>query len=256
MEIKKLKKKKYNPIIVHPRKYIFKNYITRIPIYIYNKLDLDNKIYKENDIIQWCKLAGSIINGNRYINFDNKIIESEYSLNNHLLYGCWSDECQILKQQNFFNMQNVLDFFSEEGKPYGYTQCWMFAAIFDLLCQMKKIKTRVVIGKYTKIDTNKNLVYDEGDGIWNFHVWNEIWFPEEKKWYSYDCCPGVSVDEQKIFIIGPVNVSNKLNKYRKDYKYFNHLTEGEDVKIYTFKIKRKKKIYKIKKIIISKRYKT
>ena len=256
MEIKKIKNTKTQLIVVHPNKKIYKNKIKRIPTYIYNKLEIEKKISDSNKITQWAKLAGSIINGNKYINFDNNLIESKYSLNNHILYGCWSDDCNIITQDHFFDIQTVFDIYSKRGKPYTYTQCWMFATIFHVLCSLKKIRSRIIIGKNTKIDMNRNLVYDDGDGIWNFHVWNEIWFPEDKKWYSYDCCPGVSVDEKNIFNIGPVDISNKMNKYRQDYKYFKHLTTGENVETFTYKVlkKIKKKKYKLRKIKVLRRY--
>merc|ERR1712216_922538 len=102
-------------------------------------------------------------------------IKSKYSKDRHLLFGCWDSNCKVLSQEMLFNIQTVFDIHIKTSEPYTYTQCWMFAALFNCLCHLKGIKSRVVMGRYTKIDMNKNFIYDEGDSIWNFHVWNEIW---------------------------------------------------------------------------------
>jgi len=256
MKIIKLKaRKKYN-IIVHPNKNIWKNSISEIPYYIYKHLKLNKYINSEENIIKWSKLASTLINGNKYINFFGEEIKSKYSINRHLLFGCWNNNCKVLLQEPLFNIQKIFDIHSKTSEPYTYAQCWMFAALFDCLCHLKGIQSRVVIGRYTKIDMNKNFIYDEGDSIWNFHVWNEIWFPEQKKWLSFDCCPGISMKKYHSFSMGPIDVKDKSNKKMRSYKYFKHLTTGKNVKIYTYKIIRIDGKYKIKKIIVNKRYRS
>lgn len=254
MKIIKLKRtRKYN-IIVHPNKNIWKNSVNKIPYYIYKDLELNKQIESEESMIEWSKSASILINGNKYINFFGDQIKSKYSIDRHLLFGCWSNNCKVLSQDPLFNIQTVFDIHAKTLKPYTYTQCWMFAALFDCLCHLKGIKSRVVIGRYTKIDMNKNFIYDEGDSMWNFHVWNEIWFPKQKKWLSFDCCPGISMKKDHLFSMGPIDVKNKLNKNMRSYKYFKHLTTGKNVKIYTYKIDKIDGKYKIKKIIVNKRY--
>ena len=223
-----------------------------MPKYIDDYLFFDTKISQYKNIYLWSRLAANIINGGIFINFDNKVIESNIRFKNHLLYGCWSEHCDIKLQKNYFKVQEIINEYISNKEPYKYTQCWVFAAVFHSICELKGLKSRVVIGKYTKIDLNKNYIYDHYDSIWSFHVWNEIWIPEKKQWYSIDCCPNISMDKNKIFVRGPINI--KVPSESNDYKYFKHLTTGDDVEIYTYEIYKRKGKLRLKKIILSKRY--
>lgn len=254
METIKLRQRKKNFIIVNPLKHIWLGNIHRIPKYIYEYLEINNRIGKSEDIYKWARLCSIIINGGKFINFDNEKINSKFQFEKPILYGCWSSNCNILNQEPFFDIQNV--FYSQilYNNPYKYTQCWMFAAILHSLCEIKGLKSRIIIGEYTKIDINKNFIYDKIDSTWNFHVWNEIWYPQKKKWYSIDCCPNISMKTDELFVRGPIDISNDDGS--DDYKYFKHLTTGYDVKIYTYKIKKLPTRFDLTKIILSDKYRS
>lgn len=252
METIKLRQRKKNFLIVHPMKNIWLGNIHRMPKYMYEYLEINNDIENSSDIYKWTRLASIIINGGKFINFDGEEINSQFQFEKPILCGCWASDCNILNQKQFFDIQNVFNNQILYDKPYKYTQCWMFAAILQSLCEVKGIKSRVIIGKYAKIDINKNFIYDEMDSIWNFHVWNEIWYPEKKKWYSIDCCPNISMEKDQLFVRGPIDISN--NDGSDDYKYFKHLTTGKDVEIYTYKIKKLERNFDVQKIILNDKY--
>lgn len=256
METIKLKNnniKKY--VVVHPLLYIWNINVNEIPKYIYDILKIDVEIDIDTKILEWCKLAGSIINGNKFIDFSNNIILSKFNIDKHILYGCWSRECDILKEKKYYNIQNVFNKHIMENKPYTYTQCWMFASIFKCLCELKGIECRIIIGINTKIDINKNFIYDEEDSKWNFHVWNEIKLPNRNKWCAFDCCPSISMNINKSFTMGPIEIDNHKNIDTDDFKYFKHLAEGDDTKIYTYNLVKKDK-FKFQRINLLQRYKS
>ena len=251
IKFKNNNKKDY--IIVHPLLYVCNINVNEIPKYIYNILHLDKQIYRDTEILEWCKLAGSIINGNKFIDFDNNSIQSKFSIKKHILYGCWSNKCDIIRENKYFNIQKIFDKHISVNKPYTYTQCWMFASLFKCLCKLKGIQSRVVIGINTKIDTNKNFIYDKGDSRWNFHIWNEIKLPNKNKWCAFDCCPSISMDINKSFTMGPIELDNIKNNNIDDLKYFRHLAAGNDTKIYTYSLYKEGRL-KIKKINLLKKY--
>ena len=46
-------------------------------------------IESSKSIRKWYKLVNVIINGNKYIGFNGKEINSKYNINEHLLFVCW-----------------------------------------------------------------------------------------------------------------------------------------------------------------------
>ena len=58
--------------------------------------------------------------------------------------------------------------------------------------------------------------------------------------------------KNQLFVRGPIDISNDNGS--DDYKYFKHLTTGDNVEIYTYKIKKLPGKFDIKKIILSDKY--
>jgi len=214
------------------------------------------KIDNTDTFIIYCKVLSIFLSGNKYISSKNVFVKNETTvIEDNLLLGCWYKKCSIKSSKGIQQIQCIIDEYTKENSPLKYSQCWIYAVTMCALLKLRDIEARVVIGDNTKIDVNRNGIYDpfikeNKDMKWNFHVWNEIKNPIDGQWYSLDCTPNVSMTEDKHFVRGPVLVNNS-QPISEDYKYFKFLTNNKfnDIKVYYY-IERDNKYIKT----VTKRY--
>ena len=117
-----------------------------------------------------------------------------------LIHGRWKGSYSGGRHPcSWTNSVNIFQKFAEKGRPVKYGQCWVFAACMNTALRCLGIPSRVVTCTGCFHDENKNVVkdyyYDAGlspvrkkewEGMWNFHVWNEVWMRRRDLGEAYD----------------------------------------------------------------------
>lgn len=172
--------------------------------------------------------------------------------------GSWSGSVKILHQ------------FRDKKMAVKYGQCWVFSGVTVTVCRALGIPCRSVTNYSSAHDTNFNCSIDrvtafgeddymskDGDSIWNFHVWNEIWTkrpdlqsseldgwqvidatPQELSGGVYQCgpCPVKAVKHgliylphDTVFVFGEVNCDVIYFEQRGQHTFKRMRTERDSV---------------------------
>lgn len=94
-----------------------------------------------------------------------------------------------------------------------YGQCWVFSALTTTVCRALGLPARSITNFSSAHDTDGSLTIDvhwdhdgnprselDSDSVWNFHVWNEVWFarpdlqPGYGGWQAIDATPQETSD--------------------------------------------------------------
>ncbi|XP_052850982.1 annulin-like [Drosophila gunungcola] len=104
---------------------------------------------------------------------------------NGILWGKWSltnDYSGGVAPNNWTGSMEILQKYYKTNAAIKYAQCWVYGGVLATISRSLGIPTRVITcfesahdcqGSLT-IDLVSELKYNK-EGIWNFHVWNELW---------------------------------------------------------------------------------
>ncbi|NP_001154909.1 extracellular transglutaminase [Strongylocentrotus purpuratus] len=107
-----------------------------------------------------------------------------------VLVGNWSGDYSDGVEPTAWNGSiSILSQYMKTETPVEYGQCWVFGSLLTTLCRTLGIPCRTITNFESAHDSDANLTLDyhfneEGDpledlnddSIWNFHVWNDVWF--------------------------------------------------------------------------------
>jgi len=175
-----------------------------------------------------------------------------------VLVGNWSgDYAGGQSPSSWTGSATILQQWYNNGKPrpVKYGQCWVFSAVLTTVCRCLGIPARTVTNFASAHDTHNNRMIDKyfdedgkpmehanSDSIWNFHVWNDLWFarkdlpdgrggwqacdatPQERSQGIFQCGPaslvsikaGEKVDYDLDFLIGEVNADVIYHQVSQD----------------------------------------
>ncbi|KAJ8303349.1 hypothetical protein KUTeg_019745 [Tegillarca granosa] len=100
----------------------------------------------------------------------------------------------------------ILEQFYTTKQPVNFGQCWVFSGVVTTVCRALGIPARSVTNFESAHDTDGSITIDKictsdgeklenGDSVWNFHVWNDVWMdrPDLPKgyggWQAMDATP-------------------------------------------------------------------
>jgi len=114
---------------------------------------------------------------------------------NGVLTGNWTGEYEGGVSPTTWNGSvKILQQYAETKTPVKYGQCWVFSGLVTTLLRAIGIPARSVTNFSSAHDTDNTMTIDEfvdkegsdvhenGDSVWNFHVWNEIWVKGTGHW--------------------------------------------------------------------------
>ncbi|KAM4622301.1 protein-glutamine gamma-glutamyltransferase 5-like [Discoglossus pictus] len=165
---------------------------------------------RRGDPVYVSRLVSVMVNSND----DNGVVES-----------CWDEFFRNGANPSTWNGSvTILRLWYRNGcRPVRYGQCWVLAGVMCTVMRFLGIPTRVVTNFESAHDTNCNLIVDEyydetgrklernqGDSVWNFHVWNECWMARKDIRPGYDGWQVLDATPQEIskgtFCCGPAPV--------------------------------------------------
>lgn len=133
-----------------------------------------------------------------------------------LIWGNWSESFDGVDPSAWTGSVEIMQKYYETRSPVKYGQCWVFAGCLATAARAIGLPTRVVTNFCSAHDRQANLTIEylmlegnksvsmEGDSVWNFHVWNEVWMKrnvEGDKTYdgfqAIDSTPQESSDGKK-----------------------------------------------------------
>lgn len=143
---------------------------------------------------------------------------------NGILVGNWSGDYAGGKSPlDWVGSVAILKEYFKTKEPVCYGQCWVFSGVLTTLNRTLGIPTRSVTNFSSAHDCDGSISIDcfwsesgdpieelNGDSIWNFHVWNDIWMarPDLPKgyggWQAIDATPQEASDG--IFCCGPASL--------------------------------------------------
>ncbi|CAM1331837.1 F13A1 (predicted) [Pycnogonum litorale] len=114
------------------------------------------------------------------------------------------------------------EYLSGGGEPVKYGQCWVFSGVTTTVCRALGIPCRSVTNFVSAHDTDETITIDKyfdedgeeiennGDSIWNFHVWNDCWMSRPDLpsgyggWQAIDATPQETSDG--VYQAGPASL--------------------------------------------------
>ncbi|ODN01465.1 Hemocyte protein-glutamine gamma-glutamyltransferase [Orchesella cincta] len=170
----------------------------------------------------------------------SKIVNSNDD--NGLLMGRWDGEYgDGTAPSAWTGSVPIIEQYFQSMQPVRYGQCWVFSGVLCTLCRAIGIPCRVVTNLVSAHDANGTLTIDRyfdetkneidydphnpsgsKDSIWNFHVWNDVWFarPDLPKgyggWQAIDSTPQET--SEGVFQCGPAPLE-AVRKGRVGYSY-------------------------------------
>ncbi|XP_059479361.1 hemocyte protein-glutamine gamma-glutamyltransferase-like [Neocloeon triangulifer] len=139
-----------------------------------------------------------------------------------VLVGNWSGEYSLgTAPSAWTGSAKILEQYYLTRQPVKYGQCWVFAGVTTTICRALGLPSRAVTNLVSAHDSNASLTVDKfydinsrpmenGDSIWNFHVWNEAWMarPDLPKgyggWQAIDATPQETSDG--VYQCGPASL--------------------------------------------------
>ncbi|XP_078508194.1 protein-glutamine gamma-glutamyltransferase 6-like isoform X2 [Lissotriton helveticus] len=146
---------------------------------------LDRSVeYKEDPIIDYSRRNDPVYVGRVVASMINSLDDKG------VLMGRWDGSYRRgVHPEAWVGSVDILKRWKKGGyKSVKYGQCWVFGGVACTVLRCLGIPTRVVTNFQSAHDTNQNLCHDQcydvsghildedGDSIWNFHVWDESWF--------------------------------------------------------------------------------
>ncbi|XP_030845557.1 protein-glutamine gamma-glutamyltransferase K [Strongylocentrotus purpuratus] len=144
-----------------------------------------------------------------------------------LLVGNWSGDYEGGESPSkWTGSTKIYETFAESGgKPVKYGQCWVFSGVLCTAMRCLGIPCRSVtnfasahdtdvsmtIDTVIDSETNEEIEYLSNDSVWNFHVWNEVYYsrsdtiPGMGGWQVVDATPQES--SEGVFQCGPAPVT-------------------------------------------------
>ncbi|ELU05871.1 hypothetical protein CAPTEDRAFT_125845, partial [Capitella teleta] len=116
----------------------------------------------------------------------------------------------------------MLEQYMTSKRTVKFAQCWVFSGLITTLCRAIGIPSRSVTNFDSAHDTDFSMTIDQhvdmdgrpiknmDDSVWNFHVWNEVWFrrPDlpsgNDGWQAIDATPQEASD--KMMRCGPASL--------------------------------------------------
>lgn len=146
-----------------------------------------------------------------------------------LLLGNWStDFAGGVAPTKWGGSVDIMQRFYRKKKSVKFAQCWVFAGCLTTIARCVGIPSRIVTNYSSAHDTQASMtvdyfVDDEGkimeemgaDSIWNYHVWNEVWFTRPDLGNNengmYDGFQAVDATPQEMsdgmYRVGPASVT-------------------------------------------------
>ncbi|XP_060776838.1 coagulation factor XIII A chain-like [Neoarius graeffei] len=159
---------------------------------------------------------------------------------NGVLVGSWDDDYGNGTSPSAWtgSVEILRQYFSENGVPVMYAQCWVYAGVFNTFLRCLGLPARVITNYCSAHDNGgdlmTNIVLDEdgslnkehSDTIWNFHCWNEVFLRRDDIPNRYSGWQVVDATPQEIsdgyFRCGPAAVAaikEKALSYPFDAKF-------------------------------------
>lgn len=124
------------------------------------------------------------------------------------------------------NSQQIYQQWASSGSMAKYCQCWVFSGLVTSAMRSIGLASRSVTGFRSVHDHQPyDLVVDseKGESVWNFHVWNDVWFQNpsasiqdpSQGWNIIDQTPQeLSVNENGgwEYLMGPCNLADIKSK--------------------------------------------
>ncbi|XP_012942973.1 annulin [Aplysia californica] len=121
---------------------------------------------------------------------------------NGVLSGRWDGEYDDgVKPTTWTGSATILKKYWKNKCPVKYGQCWVFSHLLTTVARALGLPCRSVTNFASAHDTDETMTIDKyvdedgdeveyknGDSVWNFHVWNEVWMqrPDLDKAFKAD----------------------------------------------------------------------
>jgi len=180
---------------------------------------------------------------------------------NGVLVGNWSGDYRDGKAPtSWTGSVDILSNWVQTGSPIKYGQCWVFAGVLTSALRCLGIAARPVTNFESAHDANSTRmiekVYDEdgkklqenGDSIWNYHVWVEAWMarpdlqrvsalnlsgwqavdatPQEISGNKFQCGPA-SLAAVKLGLALPYDTDFVIGEVNADVRRYVRMNSGE-----------------------------
>ncbi|XP_069102902.1 LOW QUALITY PROTEIN: hemocyte protein-glutamine gamma-glutamyltransferase-like [Argopecten irradians] len=139
-----------------------------------------------------------------------------------VLVGNWSGDYEGGKKPTAWTGSHaILEQYHKTKSPVMFGQCWVFSGVLTTCCRTLGLPARSVTNFASAHDTDVSITIDyhfdeegkpmeefNGDSVWNFHVWNDVWMarPDLKDqeyggWQALDSTPQETSDG--LYCCGP-----------------------------------------------------
>ncbi|VDM91762.1 unnamed protein product, partial [Litomosoides sigmodontis] len=137
----------------------------------------------------------------------------------------------------------MVAFLRRMGERIGYGQSWCYAGLLTSICRCVGIPCRMITVRnfaqriendaMIKLDIIDGIIAESSkDAIWNYHIWNELWFRSEmlengSGWHVCDATPIAKeedelLDGRRIFPVRRIRTGEVFATHRNADESFGH----------------------------------
>lgn len=159
-----------------------------------------------------------------------------WKLNTEVMEGKWTEPYTGGHDPvDWTGSAEILQQFLSTKAQVKYAQCWVFSGVLATLMRALGVPTRIVSGEHVAIEHSKPfqarmkrfwtlepdkhlyaLNVNQSDGMWYYHVWNDVWMAREDLvsspvgWQALDATPQkwAQLDASSPLVLGPASLTN------------------------------------------------